>query len=233
MNVDIFTPTAPTMPSTTHAVPTPPADPVVLPGDHAPGRYALLLWISVHWVPLLLVPLLTTTLGPSIGLDAAAALTHATFLTLVPLAEAELLRRAWPVDAAWRRRAVLAMAAAIATAMIIMSSIDLAGHDALATPGAMAGAGIVHGLILGWPLLRVAARYQWIVASTLGWLAGAVGYRLLLDDVLALEIGDRSLYGYAYTGGHNELLWAAAGIACFGVATGLVIHLAPRRAPRA
>src|SRR5215207_3287886 len=222
------------MPSTTHAVPTPPAEPDVLPRDHAPGRYALLLWISVHSVPLLLVPLLTTSLGPLIGLDAAAAMTHATFMTLVPLAEAELLRRAWPVvDAAWRRRAVLAMAAAIATAMLIMSSVDLAGYDALATPAAMAGAGLVHGLILGWPLWRVAARYQWIVASILGWLTGAGGYRLLLGDLLALEIGDRSLYGYAYTGGHNELLWAAAGIACFGIATALVIHLVPRRAPRA
>jgi len=221
------------MPSTTHAVPTTLAEPAVVPGDQAPGRYALLLWISVHWVPLLLVPLLTTTLGPWLGLDAAAAVTHATFMTFVPFAEAELLRRAWPIDAAWRRRAVLAMAAAIATAMIIMPSVDLAGYDTLATPAAMAAAGLVHGLVLGWPLRRVAARHPWIVASTLGWLAGAGGYRLFLGELLALEIDDRSLYGYAYTGGHNELLWIAVGIACFGIATGLVIHFVPRRAPRA
>jgi hypothetical protein len=95
----------------------------------------------------------------------------------------------------------------------------------------MAAAGLVHGLILGWPLRPVAARHLWIVASTLGWLAGAGGYRLFLNELLALEVGTHSLYGYAYTGGHNELLWAAAGIGCFGIATALVFQLAPRRAP--
>jgi hypothetical protein len=184
-------------------------------------------------VPLLLVPLLTTSVGPLVGLDTATVVTHATILTFISLAEAELLRRAWPVDAAWRRRAALAMAAAIATAMIVMSSVDLAGYDTLATPLAMGGAGLVHGLILGWPLQRVAARGLWIVASTLGWLAGAGGYRLFLGELLALRIGTHSLYGYAYTGGHNELLWIAAGVACFGIATAFVIQLAPHRTLRA
>ena len=218
------------MPATTDALSAQLSQSNAVSADRAADGRMMLLWLSVHCAPLLLVPLLTTTLGPSIGLDSAAALTHATVMTFVPLAEAALLRRVWLIDAAWRWRAVLAMVAAIATAMIVMPSVDLAGYDALATPGAMTAAGVVHGVILGWPLRRVGARRRWVAASALGWLVGAGAYRLLLSDLLALRVGSHSLYGYAYTGGHNELLWTAMGIACFGIATALVILRAPRRA---
>jgi hypothetical protein len=189
-----------------------------------------LRWIALHCVPLLLVPLLTTTLGSLVGLDRAAMATHVASIASVALCEAALLGRVWTIDAASTRRALLALVAAIGTAMIVMSTVDLAGYDLLATPVAMTLAGVTQGVILGWPLRRVGGHGRWALASALGWLAGAGAYRMWLSDLLALSIGDHSLYGYAYTGGHNELLWAATGIAGFGVATAFVISPATRAA---
>jgi hypothetical protein len=193
------------------------------------ARRVRLRWVALHFVPLLLVPLLTTSLGPVIGLDGAAIATHAATIVLIALGEGTLLERI-SIDAAWKRRAMLAVAAAIATAMIVMSTVDLAGYDLLATPVAMTLGGLAQGIILGWPVRRVGAAARWATASALGWLAGAGAYRLGLSELLALEIGTRSLYGYAYTGGHNELLWIACGIACFGLATAFVVHPASRDA---
>lgn len=194
---------------------------------HAAGNDRL-RWISLHFMPLLLVPLLTTSLGAVVGLDGAAAATHLANIVLIALGEAALLHRLWHVDAAWRPRALLAMAAALATAMIVMPTVDLAGYDAAATPVAMTLAGLAHGLVLGWPLRRASGLGRWTLVSTVGWLVGAGVYRASLSGLLALRIGPHSLYGYAYTGGHNELLWIAVGVACFGVATAFVLRPATR-----
>jgi hypothetical protein len=182
----------------------------------------------LHFIPLLLVPLLTTSLGAVVGLDGAAAITHLATIVLIALGEAALLARMWHVDAAWRPRALLAMAAALATAMIVMPAVDLAGYDALATPIAMTLGGLAHGVALGWPLRRADSLGRWILVSAVGWLVGAGAYRAALSGLLALRIGPHSLYGYAYTGGHNELLWISVGVACFGLATAFVVRPASR-----
>ena len=196
-------------------------------------RHGRLRWAALHCLPLLLVPLLTIPLGAVIGLDGAAAATHAAVIVLISVGEAALLDRMWAIDGAWRRRAMLAMAAALATAMFVMSAVDLAGYDTLATPMAMMLAGLAHGVVLGWPLRRGGGGARWVLASALGWLAGAGMYRWWLSEMLALTIGTHSLYGYAYTGGHNELLWIAVGIACFGIATAFVVHPVSRGARQA
>ena len=188
------------------------------------ARNDRLRWVSLHFIPLLLVPLLTTSLGAVVGLDGAAAATHLANIVLIALGEAALLHRLWHVDAAWRPRALLAMATALATAMIVMPSVDLAGYDTAATPVAMTLAGLAHGLVLGWPLRRVGGLGRWTLVSAVGWLVGAGAYRASLSGLLALRIGPHSLYGYAYTGGHNELLWIAVGVACFGLATAFVLR---------
>jgi hypothetical protein len=221
------------MSATSDAASAASSETVVPAGGKRSARHDQLRWASLHFVPLLLVPVLTTSLGAAIGLDAAAAATHAATIMVVALGEAALLGRTWAVDGAWRLRALLAMAVALATAMIVMPAVDLAGYDALATPIAMALAGLAHGLILGWPLRHAGARGRWVLASAIGWLAGAGAYRASLSGLLALRIGPHSLYGYAYTGGHNELLWIAVGIACFGVVTAAVFRPASRDARRA
>ena len=199
--------------------------PVAVPTSvRGSARNDRLRWLSLHLVPLLLVPLLTTSLGAVIGLDGAAAVTHIADIAVIALGQPALLARMWHVGAAWRPRALLALSAALATAMIVMPAVDLAGHDSLATPVAMALAGLAHGLILGWPLRRVGRLGRWALVSAVGWLVGAGAYRASLSGLLALRIGPHSLYGYAYTGGHNELLWIAVGVACFGLATAFIVR---------
>ena len=192
------------------------------------ARSDRLRWVMLHFIPLLLVPLLTTSLGAVVGLDGAAAITHLVNIVLIALGEAALLERMWRIGSAWRPRALLAIAAALATAMIVMPAVDLAGYDALATPIAMMLGGLAHGVVLGWPLRRADSLFRWILLSAAGWLVGAGAYRAALSGMLALRIGPHSLYGYAYTGGHNELLWIAVGVACFGLATAFVVRPASR-----
>ena len=196
------------------------------------ARRDRLHWVALHCLPLLLVPSLTIPLGAMIGLDGAAMTTHVAIFVLIAVGEGALLERMSAIDAGWKRRAMLALAAAIATGMIVMSTVDIAGYDLLATPLAMVLGGLAHGLVLGWPLRRAGGYARFIVASALGWLAGAGAYRWWLSEMLALRVGTHSLYGYAYTGGHNELLWIAAGIACYGLATALVVQPAARGARR-
>ena len=221
------------MSATSETVPAASSETAVPAGAERSARHDQLRWALLHFFPLLLVPLLTTSLGAAIGLDAAAAATHAANIMLIALGEAALLSRIWAVDGAWRLRALLAMAAALATAMIVMPAVDLAGYDPLATPIAMALAGLAQGLILSWPLRHAGGLGRWVLASAVGWLAGAGVYRASLSGLLALRIGPHSLYGYAYTGGHNELLWIALGIACFGLVTAVIVRPASREARHA
>ena len=186
----------------------------------AAGRAGL--WIVVHTLPIVLLPVLTLILGPRFGLDGAAATMHSATLVFLPLAQAYILRHLTGFAAWWVSRALAGLGVALAVAMVVMSTIDLAGYDAAATPIAMGVAGLLQGLILGWPLRRLGLRRQWMVASVTGWLVGTIFYRLLIGFGLVWEIGGLSAFGYAYTGGHNELLWMSSGLAGFGIVTGFV-----------
>jgi len=205
-----------------------------MPADtsgHVTGRLATThrahaqagVWIVGHLLPLGLLPIVTHVVGASWGIDRAAAVMHATTVLLVTSVQATVLRRIYGTHTWWAGRAVLAYAAAFAVAMVMMSSIDLAGFDTAATPVAMLAAGTVHGLILGWPLAGQGATRQWVFTSALSWLLGTGVYRILLAYGLTWHIGARSAFGYAYTGGHNELLWQSTGYAIYGLVTGIVI----------
>lgn len=212
------------MPATSDAAPASIPDMAAPTSAMREARNDRIRWVALHCLPLLLVPVLTTSLGAVAGLDRAAMATHAANIVLIALGEAALLDRTWRGKAAWRARAMLAMAVAMATAMIAMSTVDLAGYDLLATPVAMTLGGLAHGLTLGWPLRRTVGLGRWALVSAAGWLVGAGVYRVSLTGLLALRIGTHSPYGYAYTGGHNELLWIGTGIACFGLATAFIVR---------
>ena len=193
--------------------------PAATPPHLGAPRALAAAWAGMHLLPIALLPVLTHGLGAAVGLDGAAALTHASTVVALPVLQALVLRRLWGRGAWWTGRALLGFAGACAVAMVAMSSIDLAGFDLLATPVAMTLAGAIHGLVLGWPLRRAGRLGAWVAASAAGWLLGTGLYRLLLAYGLAWTLGDRSAYGYAYTGGHNELLWIGAGLAGFGAVT--------------
>ena len=92
----------------------------------------------------------------------------------------------------------------------------------------MGAGGVIQGIIVGWPLKSRRLLLPWVGASALGWLLGAAAYRLLLPAGLRLSVQGHALYGYAYAGGHNELLWMGCGLAGFGVATGVFLARAQR-----
>jgi len=188
-------------------------------------------WLLVHTLPLLILPVLTLALGSSLGVDAAAVSTHAITLLLVPFLEARILQGLGHHVLASTVRAVVALAVSIVVAMVLMSAIDLAGYDTIATPTAMIAAGAVHALMLFWPIRVREPLGRWIVGGAAGWVLGTGFYRLLLLFGLRWQVNGQSLYGYAYTGGHNELLWVGAGLVGLGLTTGAM--LARRTAPLA
>jgi hypothetical protein len=195
----------------------------------APATITIARWIGLHFLPLALLPLTTHGIGALVGLDAASATTHALTLAVVPALQTRLLRHGVAGERWGTVRGVLGLAAAFVVAMLAMSSIDLAGYDTLATPAAMGVAGLVHGVIIGWPARAAHRLWAWVGASALGWVLGTAAYRLLLAPGLRLSVGGHALYGYAYTGGHNELLWMGCGLAGFGIATGALLARARGR----
>jgi hypothetical protein len=181
-----------------------------------PGAF---LWAAAHALPLVILPVATLSVGPLVGLDTAAAITHASTSLVVPLLQGRALRSLVSNGPSWTTRGVLGLGAAIAVAMLLMSSIDLAGYDDLATPFAMCIAGAVHGGILYWPLRNTGRWRAATLVSAMGWLIGTGIYRTLLPAAIRWELFGRSPYGYAYVGGHNELLWIGAGLLGFGLLT--------------
>lgn len=223
---------------TSHATTARHADPAptTAAGRHPSLRYHATAWIALHLLPAAQLPLLTVGLAPRIGLDAAAALTHLTAIGAVAVLQFLVLRRllretpAFAVSRAWSSWTAVALGCGVGVGTAVMSTVDLAGHDGLATFAGMAAAGIVVGMVQvrqGGPAAAVAGR--WLMASALGWVVGAALYRLLLPAALRLSLSGMYLYGHAYHGGHNELLWVAAGLLGYGVTTGALALPALRR----
>jgi hypothetical protein len=174
-------------------------------------------WTVLHFVPLLLVPLVTHGLDEFIGINSAAALTHLIILVSIAIGETYLMRTILPRPHQWAWRTACGLAAAVIAGLVVMSTVDLQGYDALATLCGMTAAGLVFGLIQGpgQPLGVV----RWIVPIIVGWLGGAILFRSVIVSLAALSLGGVAPWGLAYNAGHNELLWFAVGLACHGLAT--------------
>ena len=174
-------------------------------------------WIALHFVPLLLVPLLTHSLDGFIGINSAAAVTHVVILVWVAVAETHLLSSIVSQPRQWAWRTACGLAAGVLAGLVVMSTVDLQGYDALATIGGTLAAGLVLGLIQApaQPL----GKLRWITLSLVGWVGSALIFRSVIIAVAGFSMGGFAPYALAYNSGHNELLWFSFGIACHGVAT--------------
>ena len=174
-------------------------------------------WIVLHFVPLLLVPILTHSLDGIIGINSAAALTHLVILISIAVGETYLMRSILPRPQQWAWRTACGLAAGVIAGLVVMSTVDLQGYDALATLAGMIAAGLAFGLVQGpaQPL----GTLRWLVPITIGWFGAAILFRSIILSLAGLSIGGLSPYGLAYNAGHNELLWFSVGLACHGVAT--------------
>ena len=174
-------------------------------------------WIALHFVPLLLVPLLTHSLDGIIGINSAAAVTHLVILISVAVGETYLMRSILPRPQQWAWRTAFGLAAAVIAGLVVMSTVDLQGYDALATVAGMTAAGLALGLVQGpaQPL----GTLRWVVPIVLGWFGAAILFRSVILALAGFSVGGVTPFGLAYNAGHNELLWFSVGIACHGVAT--------------
>jgi hypothetical protein len=181
-------------------------------------RDILLRWQLLHLAPILVIPLFSHALHRVFLIDAVAVGIMLFCVGLIAWGQSRLLTLSAHGPGRWAWQTAFALAIAIACGLVTMSTIDLAGYDQLATLTAMPVVGAVLGGIQS-RLLR-AHRLQWVVTSTAAWLVGAVLFRAIIAPAAAWEIGGRAPFGLVYNAGHNELLWTAAGIACYGLATG-------------
>ncbi|HVF39102.1 MAG TPA: hypothetical protein VM939_04315 [Gemmatimonadaceae bacterium] len=174
-------------------------------------------WILVHFGPLLLVPLATHTLNPFVGIDNAAAVTHLLVLIWIAVAQWFVLRPILARPDRWIWRTAAGAAAAVIAGLVVMSTVDLRGYDALATIFGMGAAGLALGLVQAPGQPR--SKSRWVLVSFIGWLGGALVFRSIIVALANLSLSGFLPYGLAYNAGHNELLWFAVGLACYGVAT--------------
>jgi len=175
------------------------------------------LWILVHLGPLLLVPLVTHSLHTAIGIDRAAAVGHLIILSWIAAGETYLLRSLVSRPRAWAWRTAFGLAIAVVAGLVVMSTIDLRGYDALATVFGMVAAGLVLGVVQA-PAQRRPS-WRWVVASLVGWLVGAFVFRLVVLTLAGMSLGGFKPFALAYNAGHNELLWLSVGVAFHGLAT--------------
>ena len=172
-------------------------------------------WILVHFGPFLVVPLATHALRPIGGIDAASGITHLLIIAWVSMGEMLLMRSLLPASRQWVWRTAFGLAAAVVAGLVVMSTIDLRGHDALATLSGLFAAGLVLGLAQApaQPLGFV----RWISVSLAGWLASGLVFRSVVVGLAGFSIGGFFPWGLAYNAGHNELLWFSVGVAGHGI----------------
>lgn len=174
-------------------------------------------WVLLHAGPLLLVPAATHSLHNAIGIDTAAAITHLLVLGSIAVGQTYLLRSVLPRSRAWAWRTSCGLACAVVAGLVVMSTIDLAGYDTLATVMGMLAAGLTLG-VLQAPAQPLPKR-RWVAASLVGWGVGAIVFRSVIQPLAEMWIGGFTPFALAYNSGHNELLWSAVGLACYGIAT--------------
>ena len=165
----------------------------------------------------MLVPIVTHSLDGLIGINSAAALTHLINLAAIAIGETYLLSSIVSRPRQWAWRTACGLAAAVIAGLVVMSTVDLQGYDALATVSGMTAAGLVFGLVQGpaQPLGTV----RWLIPVLSGWLGAAFLFRSVILALAGLSIGGVTPFGLAYNSGHNELLWFSVGLACHGLAT--------------
>src|SRR6185436_10616719 len=141
-----------------------------------------LAWIGIHFVPLLIVPLATHALRAVAGIDAAAAITHFLIIAWVSISEMLLMRLVLPAARQWGWRSAFGLSAAVIAGLVVMSTVDLRGYDALAT---------VAGLALG--LVQAPAQplgsMRWVGVSLTGWLLAAVVFRSVIAGLAGFSMG--------------------------------------------
>ena len=185
-------------------------------------------WILVHIGPFLIVPLATHALRPLAGIDAASGITHLLIIAWVSAGEMLLMRSLLPAARQWVWRTAFGLAAAVVAGLVVMSTIDLRGYDALATLFGLFAAGLVLGLAQApaQPL----GFLRWISVSLAGWLAAGLVFRSMVVALAGFSIGGFFPWGLAYNSGHNELLWFSVGLAGHGVTSAWNVRSHTRRA---
>jgi hypothetical protein len=176
-----------------------------------------LKWVALHLVPLVAVPVVTHTFAGIAGLNTAAALALLTMIAILAIGQSKIMTGRRVSSSRWMWQTACAIGIAVAAGLVVMSTVDLAGYDALATFSGMTSAGLALGLVQA-PMLED-RKLQWVALSAGGWLLGALIFRAIISSLAAISIGGLEPYGLAYNAGHNELLWTATGLAFYGFLT--------------
>jgi hypothetical protein len=180
-----------------------------------------LAWIGTHLTPLVAVPLVTHAFHRITGVNTAAGLALIAMIAAVAIGQSRVITNTRVTRARWIWQTGCAIGLALVAGLVAMSTVDIAGYDALATFSGMTSAGLVLSFIQAPMLNR--AKLEWVALGATGWLAGALVFRTIIASLAAMSIGGIEPYGLAYNAGHNELLWMATGLAFYGFSTAMAI----------
>jgi hypothetical protein len=188
---------------------------------------AKLGWIAANLTPLVVVPLVTHAFHRIAGINTAAGFALVALIAAVAIGQSRIVSNTTVRQSRWVWQTACAIGLALATGLVVMSTVDIAGNDTLATFSGMTSAGLVLGLIQA-PLIKL-GKPAWVALSVTGWLIGAVVFRSIISPLAAMSIWGIEPYGLAYNAGHNELLWTATGLAFYGLSTVIATSRIPDR----
>ena len=193
-----------------------------------------LAWLAANVVPSVIVSLLLTIIGETLGADGSVVVAYVVLFALVAALQARVVGR-WRerrghVGATRPRRWALWTIVGLIVAMFFgvgtVATLDGLGHEWLGLIAGWTIAGVILGTAQAMALGVSAMSALWWVAATIaGWVGAAALYSRLasVGAPIAQAPGMRWLVGGLSVDGNAELAITALTFAAYGLLTGAVM----------
>jgi hypothetical protein len=184
-----------------------------------------LVWLLATCTPVV-VALLIIHVGLLFLLRPVVVLaSHAAIVLGVPLGQAIWLSRAGMRGARWFVRSAIGFVLGGAVGVGVLSMADSFGSEAIGTMLGALAFGVGIGAAQRAPVReRGASGGVWLAANSVGWLLGALAWRVAWDSADHSAVAALlDLLGAAALLGHNEISFLSAGVVASALLTGMAL----------
>lgn len=182
----------------------------------------LMKWVLLHLVPIAIVIVCMNALSSMTGISAAAVVAAVAIVIVTGWGESEIAAEYLEASRQrFRLFTITGLTLGLVAGLIVMSAVDLAGYDMLASYSGMIAAGVV--IAASQAIAITTRRIRWTVAVLAGWIVGAMIFRIAAAHAATWTVFGGKPLATVYLAGHNELLWACIGLAVQGFSTASVL----------